>query len=383
MRVEHVDRRNGEIVSTDPELVADGDFAPAHQQHVAARSADFHRDEVVAADGAAVEVERAGACRRPGKQQGGRPGSGLLHRDRAAVVLNEQQGAVEPEVVQARGEPLEIADGEGRDVGVHHRGRGAFIFPEYRGDVDRGERPPAGPVLAQHLQCPSFVGVVDEAVEQAYRHRLHAFAGESLGGSEHVRLRQRLHACAVAVEPSPHPDAQVPRHQRRRKRFSVVERVLAVSAPDVEAVAKPSRGDETHPRAPAFEDGVGGDGGAVHEKRAVSENRLDAGAERLGGQVERGKHAGRGVGGHRQRLEPVDLVPGVGHHEVGEGAAAIDPHVPSAARRRGRGDGGRGHADRGAIPFLRSSSTACSVLRKCPSPMPCRTWSALVNWMLV
>ena len=37
----------------------------------------------------------------------------------------------------------------------------------------------------------------------------------------------------------------------------------------------------------------------------------------------------------------------------------------------------------GAMPFLRSSSMAWSVLRRCSSPMPRRTWAALVNWMLV
>ena len=68
--------------------------------------------------------------------------------------------------------------------------------------------------------------------------------------------------------------------------------------------------------------------------------------------------AAAGSAGTDGRLEHVSLVPGFGHHEVGEGAAAIDPHVPCAARRRGRDAGGRGHADRGAMPFLRSSSTA-------------------------
>ena len=40
-----------------------------------------------------------------------------------------------------------------------------------------------------------------------------------------------------------------------------------------------------------------------------------------------------------------------------------------------------GRGFQGAMPFSASSFKAASVFFRCPSPMPRRTWSALVNWI--
>ena len=55
----------------------------------------------------------------------------------------------------------------------------------------------------------------------------------------------------------------------------------------------------------------------------------------------------------------------------------------AACSRRREPSGHRTQSEDGAMPFFRSSSIAWSRLPRCPSPMPRRTWSALVNWMLV
>ena len=48
----------------------------------------------------------------------------------------------------------------------------------------------------------------------------------------------------------------------------------------------------------------------------------------------------------------------VGHHQIGEGAAAVDPDMPGNPAPGGGHFGWRRRAGYGAMPFFRSSSMA-------------------------
>ena len=66
-----------------------------------------------------------------------------------------------------------------------------------------------------------------------------------------------------------HLGAQLLRDERRRHLLVQVVEVEALLAPNLDDVGKPLRGDESRARAFSLDQGVGDEGGGVHDARKV------------------------------------------------------------------------------------------------------------------
>jgi hypothetical protein len=97
---------------------------------------------------------------------------------------------------------------------------------------------------------------------------------------------------------------------------------------DAQRIAKARRGDQGSGRAAAFQQGIGGHGGA--HANAVD---LVIGQGVVVAQVEQATNAGDGgvlvlLGVFREQLGGAKLTVGGARHDVGKGTAAIDPELP-------------------------------------------------------
>ena len=159
-------------------------------------------------------------------------------------------------------------------------------------------------------------------------------AANTLGGRVDVLGDQRRQLAAVGADAPAHRQAQVARHQHRGKRRAMVPLVLADAAADFERIAKALGRQHADLGALLLEDGVGGDGRAVHEQRAVAQQRGERQVELLGGQPQHAQNAFAGIGRHRRRLEDAHGAGRVAQHHVGEGAADIDADAPGSDEGR-------------------------------------------------
>jgi hypothetical protein len=128
------DRRAHAFVAADVEHVGEGDAALAHQDHVAARAADLHRDQVAGADRVGIELHRADAGGGAGDHQGHRAVAELLDRDGARVALDQQQRHFQATLGEAVVEGAQVGDRARRHIGVQHRRRAALVFAHDRRD---------------------------------------------------------------------------------------------------------------------------------------------------------------------------------------------------------------------------------------------------------
>ena len=130
---------------------------------------------------------------------------------------------------------------------------------------------------------------------------------------------ERQEDVAVVVEPFGDGQPEVAGHEGLREGDVEVVLVVAALIAEGEDVAEAFGGDQRGAGALAFDDGVGGEGGAVDEEGDVGRGEA-GGAEDFGGAVEDGA---LGVG---RRGEDFEAVPGGAdfEREVGEGAADVD-----------------------------------------------------------
>jgi hypothetical protein len=133
------------------------------------------------------------------------------------------------------------------------------------------------------------------------------------------------------IKASGHFEAQVPRHQRRRRFQEQVVQVVAGFLADLDGIAKALGGQQADLAAGALDDGVGDQRRAVHHRMqrdggqsGLLQQPRDARGDRFGGIVGRGE----ALAGRDQ------VAGGVVQHEVGERAADIDA---DAGRRRAHG----------------------------------------------
>ena len=121
---------------------------------------------------------------------------------------------------------------------------------------------------------------------------------------------------AGMVAPLRHLEAQVARDQRDMRAFQAVHR-RPVAPPELQHVTETARRDQGGPRATAFDHGVGGNGGAMHDGIELT-GREVGGCER--GQQSVGRIS-RG-GGYFQ--DPVRARAVTREEQVRKGAADID-----------------------------------------------------------
>ena len=165
--------------------------------------------------------------------------------------------------------------------------------------------------------------LVGEAVQEADGDGFDLLAAKVGGDGTHGRLVDRQQHRAVGGDPFGDAEAQVARHQRLGPLHVDVVLLEAMLPGHLERIAEACRRDQGRPRALAFDQGVGGQGRAVHDQRDVAWPAFRLGqdgshAVQHGafGRVGRGQDLG-GVGCRVGSLADFQ-------HDIGESAADID-----------------------------------------------------------
>jgi len=326
----NLDRWNRDAVAIDIELIGHLHRPVAHQRHVAAGAAHLDRDQIARAGVVAVPADRADARSRSRQHHLHRLGSSLLHIERAAIALHDQQRRLQSETLQPFLERAQVGHGAQADIRVgHHRGA-AFVLAHDRRDLGRARHPEPRPFARDQVAHLLFMHAIAKAVQQADCDRLDTLVAKHGQRLQHRFAVKRRDDLAPRVDPLDHAAAQPARHQGRRKRRPVVPHVRAQAAADLEAVAKAVGGDQADPGALALEQRVGRDGRAVDQPLAVAQQRGGVPAEctrRTGNRIE---HPFGGIARCAGRLERQDATALVRHHQIGEGAA--DVHADAQGR---------------------------------------------------
>ena len=332
----HFHRGDEHVVVADAERVGHVHPPARHQQHIAARAADFHRDQVARAERRADVIQRADAGGGTGERERHRLSQHLVHRGGAAVVLHQQQRLFQSERRQLRLQRTEITREPRRHIRIHRGGGGALVFARQRHDVARHRHGDVRQALAHPCGDFLFVRRIQKTVEKADGDAFHLLRLEHIERAIDRAHVERRHFAAEPVDAFRHRQPQVARHQHRRVRRAVVPGIGPVAAADLEAVAKTLGGEHAGARALALEQDVGGHRGAVHEQRTPAEQHLDRHAAVRGEHAKPGDQPFGGVTRHRGGFHRMQVAPVVGEHHVGEGAAYIDAYMPRSLRARPR-----------------------------------------------
>ena len=241
--------------------------------------------------------------------------------------LHEVQAGAGP---QFAGDLRHIAAQDGREIGVHHRRVAARHDARQRAGAVR-QADLAEALLDGDSAQPLLVRRVGPGVHQHHGDGADAGGVRLAQGGTGRRLVQRfqfrpVHADAAA-------DLGHPLVQQRRQPHVEVEEARPGLVADAQHVAHAAADQQQHALAPAFQQGVGGDGGA-HLHRldgAGRQRRIQGEAEHLADAGHRGIVVPLGI--LRQQLDGGErAVRGAGD-DVGEGAAAIHPELPARHRR--------------------------------------------------
>src|SRR5215218_6865655 len=165
-----------------------------------------------------------------------------------------------------------------RHAGLHERvdcrRRRAFVFPHLGCQVARDAQMDVRQGVTQHLGEYVLVHGVGVAVEQAHAHCLDIELLESTDDAPHAVHVELRDDPAVRTEPLTQLDAAAAGDQRAvSPRKSVGLRSIAPAK--LEHILKSGGSDECHPRALAFEDGIGRYRRAVYHSRNLSHGLHD------------------------------------------------------------------------------------------------------------
>ena len=310
-----------------------------HPQLPARRHADVRRgathverDHAVVARRLAHRDAADDPGHRPGHQELRGPLGRALDGQRAAVGGHQVEVGARRQLVQRVVHAAQVAARLRADVGVQRRGGEALVLAVLRRDLVRDRQVGLGELLRHDLPHPPLVLRVEEREQEADAHRVDLLLAQLAHGLAHLVLVERRVHLARRHHPLGDRQAQAALDQRGLAPGQVLvdrERLRAPVAADVDQVAEAARGDHSRARAVALEHDVGRDRGAVEE--LVEGVELDPrqiaqlaqpGHRRLGGI--------RGRGGHLvDRHLPARVVD---QHQVGEGAAHVDPNPDHGAR---------------------------------------------------
>ena len=317
-----VELRHLERIGVDLVGVADPGGELVDQRHVRRGAAHVEGDAARNAGHLADPDRSARPADRAGEKGAGGEFRRLGERHRPAIGPHDADRRRDPPAFELGGEGFEIVADHRREIGVEHAGGEALELPllaNHLGGLRDGD---AVERIGEEFSRPAFVDVVGVGVDEADRHRLAAGLPDALGEpgqavavelGEHRSIRR--HAFADFQAP-------VPRHQRPGAHELDVEQPAdqPSGAADLDGVAEPFGGHQRGLRALAFEQRVGGDGGAVHEdpdRRAVD-------AE-LGERVQHAAPLAARQGGHLGGKEPLP----VEAEDVREGPAHVHPDAVS------------------------------------------------------
>ena len=237
------------------------------------------------------------------------------------VRLHEHETHVVAEIVR---HPVDVAAQQGREVRIRHRGVAAAD------ELHQWTRSVAGGHLAESDisgEAAEFELVLRVAVA-VHEHdgdrpdSVFVCFTQGLLGPGHVEGSQD-----VAVRRHPAVHLRNPLMEHLGQRDSKVEQMRPGLVADAKRVAEPAVHHEQGSVPLAFEEGVGGDGGAHLDA-------VDAGDGRSRGNTEQVADALNGGVAIVLRIVGQELAGGEGAvgstgHHVGEGSAAIDPELPA------------------------------------------------------
>ena len=234
---------------------------------------------------------------------------------------HEQQRGGNAEGGHAAGHGVQVLAGQRLDVGVGHRGRGALVLADLRGDLvggrHRGLRMPAG----DQGGGPGLVAGVRVGVQEHDRDRRDAGVDQPLRPRRDLADVELAGHRAVGAEALGDLQPQVARHQRLRPGDVEVVQLELALATDLERVGEAGGGDETGDGAAALDERVGEERRGVHHPRELAGRQAMLPQQR----VDAGRDGARRivVGGEDLAVE---LTPAgvVVHHDVGERAADVD-----------------------------------------------------------
>ena len=322
----------------------------------------------------ADHIAQAGARGRSGGGHHSPGGAGAHGEERAAPDVvrpghtsragSQQELPAEAGVGQRRLEPAQIADDRRPDIGVHQGGRGPLELRWFRVDLVRERNQlHVGVLVHDHLPGASLVLRIQIRVQERNGDRGHAEGTETGGCLAHPFFVQRYVHRPFRSETLGHLEPHAPAGDGWGRFEGGVPDVLFEAAAQLDLVPVALGDDEAGGGTRHLDHGVVGDGGAVDDRLAAFQKRLDVLVVLGHSQPPQAlQDAGRLVRRYRRRLLQEEGAIGSQQHAVGEGSTDIDAHtvslghdrtVPSAAS-----------SDRTVL--VASSSTARSIPSRVP-----------------
>ena len=224
-------------------------------------------------------------------------------------------------------EAREVVGEDRLHAGVDRGGGAAFVFAELGEDLVAGGDVVVGPQRLHDPLRPPFVFGVAIGVEEVDHHRLASAREQLARRRRHRVLVERRHHFPAGVHALGHLQAQLAGDERLEPSGEPIG-LRPGAAAELQHVPEAAGGDQSGDRELAFQQRVGGGGGAVHQQ--VQRRQVDPGL------LQCIQHPERLVGGGGRDLGEAHVVRlPVQEQEVGEGAADVDRDAP-----RGRREGG-------------------------------------------
>ena len=278
-------------------------------------------EEVGVTDRPPGQGARLRATRRPGLQKPDRQRFGGLWSGQPAGRLDEVEAPAEPLLAERAVELADVGGHEGLDVGVRGGGRGPFVLVDLRVHVARYRDRETGELGLDEIAHQLLVGGVPVSVQEADRERLHAVVHQVADlAADCVRV-DRLQHGAVAAHALRDLAAVAPARERLREGQEQVVDVVALLRTHLQNVPEAPGGQQPEPGPAAFDDGVGGEGGPVHDVADL--RRTDAGRPQQVGQTREGRD-GRVLGRGQALVQVQPPVRLVDQDEVRERPADVE-----------------------------------------------------------
>jgi hypothetical protein len=165
---------------------------------------------------------------------------------------------------------------------------------------------------------------IDDGPEQADRDGLHAGLLQVFRGCHHVLLAQGLQLVAHRVDTPAHLAGTVARHVRRREVDLGIEGALARRFAQGEDVRVARIADQADRRHLAFDQGVGGNRGAVDDEVRLGEEVAQLQLVAVRRHLQHVDEALLEFAGRGRGFEDLDIGLAAVKHQIGESAADID-----------------------------------------------------------
>ena len=335
----------GSATLARPDRLVAGEMrlAALEQRDVGAGPAHVEGDEVALAEqarGVPAPRDAAGRAREDGAR-------GQAHRVRdgrdAAVRLHDQHVALVARLAQPRAQVAQVAAEDRAHVGIHHGGAEALVLLDLREHVGGERHVGVGQQPREELSRLPLVAGIAVGVQVADRDRADSRGAQPADRRLRRGLRERRLHAAVEAHPLGHVEPSRARHQRDGRRHAQVVAVVLEALAHLDHVAVARGGQHADLRALALEQGVGGDGGAVHDEPGVGQQPARSVPSSRGEQGEAVHHADGRVGGGGGGLGEAHAPRVVHPDQIGEGPADVDadaqhlrPSRGAASRRRSR-----------------------------------------------